>query len=133
MDQQKIIVDTSIWIEYFRNNEKYVPLIEKNLSLENILITGLIIAELLHGVKGSREYEMLSGSIAAVPYVECVYEDWIKTGKILNDLKKKGISIPLTDVLIAAVAHRENAAVFTLDRHFKDILVVTTLDLYQDK
>ena len=58
MNGQKIIIDTSIWIEYFKNNKKYVPTIETNLSLENILITGPIISELLHGVKGLREYDM---------------------------------------------------------------------------
>ncbi|MDZ7838800.1 MAG: hypothetical protein U5N58_13185 [Actinomycetota bacterium] len=41
-------------------------------------------------------------------------------------LKKKGISIPLTDALIAAVI-RNNASVLTLDKHFKDISLVTPL------
>lgn len=50
MENQRIIVDTSIWIEYFKNNQKYAPFIEDSLNLENILISGSIISELLHGV-----------------------------------------------------------------------------------
>jgi len=133
MGDQKIIVDTSIWIEYFRNNEKYAPLIDDNLNLENIVITRLIISELLHGVKSSKEYDMLSSSIVAVPYIESICEDWINTGKILYDLKKKGISIPLTDVLIASIALRSNASVFTLDKNFKDLSLITNLNIYEDK
>jgi len=121
MDNQKIIVDTSIWIEYFRNNQKYVSFIEDNLNLENILISGPIISELLHGVKSEKEYKLLSESITAVPYVECVYEDWIKIGETLYNLKKKGITVPLTDVLISVIAIKHDASVLTLDKHFKSI------------
>ena len=131
MSDQKILVDTSIWIEYFRNNEKYGSLIDDSLNLEEIVITGLIISELLHGVKSSKEYDMLSSSIVAVPYIECIYEDWINTGKILYDLKKRGISIPLTDVLIAYIAIRSSASVLTLDKHFKDISLLSALNIYE--
>jgi predicted nucleic acid-binding protein len=47
----KIVIDISIWIEYFKNNSDYVSFIEENLNLENIYIIGPIISELLHGVK----------------------------------------------------------------------------------
>jgi predicted nucleic acid-binding protein len=130
MYNKKILVDTSIWIEYFKNNKEYVPVIEKNLNLENILITGPVISELLHGVKGSKEYQMLSSSISAVPYIECIYEDWIETGKVLYRLREKGVSIPLTDVLIATIAIREEALVLTHDKHFKYISNITELKLY---
>jgi len=117
----KIIIDTSIWIEYFKNNPAYVSFIEENINLENIYITGPIISELLHGVKNEKEYLMLSRSINAIPYLDCTFEDWIKTGSILFNLRKKGKVIPLTDALISAVAVRVNAAILTLDQHFKDI------------
>ena len=117
----KIIIDTSIWIEYFKNNLDYVSFIEENLNLENIYITGPIISELLHGVKSEKEYQMLSQSIKAVPYLDCIFEDWIRTGSILFNHKKKGKIIPLTDALISAVAVRIEAAILTLDQHFKDI------------
>lgn len=130
MGHQKIIVDTSAWIEYFKNNQDYVQFIEDSLNLENILISGLIISELLHGVKSEKEYELLSESISAVPYAECIYEDWITTGEMLYNLKKKGITVPLTDVLISAIAIRYNASVLTLDKHFKSIgkIKLITLD-----
>lgn len=129
MEHQKIIIDTSVWIEYFKNNKDYVPFIEDNLNLENILISGLIISELLHGVKSEKEYKLLSESISAVPYAECIYEDWIATGEMLYNLKKKGISVPLTDVLISAIAIRYNASVLTLDKHFKSIARIKLIAL----
>jgi len=125
----KIIVDTSIWIEYFKNNPTYVLFIEENLNLENIYMVGPIISELLHGVKNEKEYLMLSGSISAILYVDCIFEDWIKAGHLLFSLKKKGRIIPLTDALISAIAIRIDAPVLTMDRHFKNIPGIKLLDL----
>ncbi len=132
MKDQKIIVDTSIWIEYFKNNQKYVPFIEDSLNLENILISGPIISELLHGVKGEKEYKLLSESISAVPFAECIYDDWIKTGEALYNLKKKGITVPLTDVLISVIAIRHDASILTLDKHFKSIDMIKLIELGRD-
>jgi predicted nucleic acid-binding protein len=124
-----IIVDTSVWIEYFKNNNDFVGFIEDNLSLDNIRITGLIISELLHGVKSSKEYLLLSEAIKAVPYIECDYQDWLKTGEILFNLKKKGKTVPLSDAIISAIALRIDASVLTLDYHFREIEDVRLIDL----
>ena len=64
---------------------------------------------------------MLFQSITAIPYLDCIFEDWIKAGSILFNLKKKGKIIPLTDAIISAVAIRVGASIITLDQHFKDI------------
>jgi len=79
-------------IEYFKNNLDYVPFIEENLNLENIYMIGLVVSELLHGVKNRKEYLMLSESISAILYLDCIFEDWIKAGGILFNLKKKSKS-----------------------------------------
>ena len=125
----KIIVDTSIWIEYFRNNKSYVNLIEENLDLENIYILGPIVSELLHGVKDEKEYDLLSRSMDSIPFLDCTYDDWANAGNILFKVKKSGISIPLTDAIIGAVALRYNASVLTLDSYFKKIKSLRVLGI----
>lgn len=126
----KIMVDTSIWIQYFRGklgqNEE---LIERGLNQNFICVTGPIVAELLQGVKSAKEYGMLGQCIDAIPYVNCEYGDWVKAGEIAFGLRKKGITIPLSDIIIAAVALRIDARVYTRDRHFEKIAAVR---LYQD-
>jgi len=125
--KQKIIVDTSIWIEYFKNTLSNSEFIEKGLNEEFIYIAGPIISELLQGVRTKKEYMMLSQSIGAVPFLNCQYYDWIDAGKISFSLRKKDIIIPLTDIIIVAIAIRNNAKIYTLDKHFKQIPAV---DLY---
>jgi tRNA(fMet)-specific endonuclease VapC len=125
----KIIIDTSVWIEYFRNNKDFVQFIEENLDMENIYITGPIISELLQGVRSSKEYESLSESLEGLPYENTVYDDWKKSGQILFDLKKKAITIPVTDAIIGSVALRLNAAILSLDSHFKHISGLKMLEI----
>lgn len=47
------------------------------------------------------------------------------TGIISLELRKKGITVPLTDVLIASVAMRCKMKIYTLDKHFPVIPGVT--------
>ena len=42
----------------------------------------------------------------------------------MQDLKHKGITVPLTDALIAVIAKRHRVDVVTLDKHFKHLPVV---------
>ena len=117
----KIIVDTSVWIEYFKNNQRYAGFIEENLYLDSIYMTGPVIAELIQGVKDDKEHLLLAKSINAIPYLECAFEDWVMAGEISFNLRKNGRIIPVTDALIAAVSIRNSAKIMTLDKHFINI------------
>ena len=124
MKKQKIIVDTSIWIEYFNNNTNIVNFIEERIMEDFLFMTGPIVTELLQGVKTEKEYEKLKNSIDAIPYLEITLGNWKKAGNISNKLRRKGIKIPLTDIIISAVAISNDAKVYSLDKHFEKIPAV---------
>lgn len=118
----KIMVDTSVWIEYFRGKLGHKEeMLERGLNQNLVFVTGPIVSELLQGVKSAKEYEMLGQCIDAIPYVNCEYGDWIKAGEMAFELRRKGITIPLSDIIIAAVAIRIGAKIYTRDQHFKKI------------
>ena len=121
MKNPKIIVDTSIWIEYFNKKTNIVNFIEERIMEDCLFMTGPIVSELLQGVKTEQEYEKLKNSIDAIPYLETTLEDWKEAGNISNKLRRKGITIPLTDIIISAVAISNNAKVYSLDKDFKEI------------
>lgn len=126
--KQKIIVDTSVWIEYFRNNEAIVKTINEGLDNNTIYIAGPIIAELLQGAKNDKELSLLSKYIDAVPCLECEMKDWADAGCISFSLRKTGITIPLTDIIIYSIARNNNAAIFTRDKHFN---LIPDIKLFQ--
>jgi len=118
---RKLLVDTSIWIEYFRGRLPDAAAIELGLGQGTVFVTGPILAELLQGVRDAGEAEQLRRCIDAIPYEECRLEDWLAAGEAAFALRRKGMVIPLTDLVIAMVAKRIGAAVYSLDKHFTEI------------
>jgi predicted nucleic acid-binding protein len=49
--------------------------------------------------------------------------DWINAGIVLQELRCKGITVPLTDALIATIAQRHQVSVLTIDKHFQHLPV----------
>ena len=117
----KIIVDTSVWIEYLKNRTTITEKLDQLLLAGHICTLGPVVAELLQGARTEKDYQLLINSISGLSYVETAVEDWIKAGTISFKLKKKGITIPITDCLIAVVAMRLNASIMSYDQHFEAI------------
>ncbi len=51
-------------------------------------------------------------------YVEAGWDDWRAAGDLGRELAAKGNKLPLTDLLVATVAGRCHARVYTSDPHF---------------
>ena len=119
---KRILVDTSIWVEYFnRPGSKYADRLAELLETEAACITGIILAELLQGAKTPAEFNLLRNSLKVVPLLKETEKTWEKVGKLSFELPRKGTVIPLTDCLIAVLAQENNCQVFTLDNYFTHI------------
>jgi predicted nucleic acid-binding protein len=125
----KYIADTTVWIEYFKQKEKVVDFIDKALDTESLAITGPIITELLQGIKSANESAMILSCIDAVPIIETSTHVWINAGLLSNELRKQGVTLPLADVLIAAIAKENDLIILTYDKHFSLIKGVSTLKI----
>lgn len=126
---QKIIVDTSIWIEYFKNNPDVVDFMEKHLLEDTVCLVGIIVSELIQGIKNEREREMIRSNLDAINYIDMKFEDWIKIGDLSNMLRKSGMTIPLTDIAIAATAIENDLMLITRDKHFKQVPNLCMMEL----
>lgn len=89
-------------------------LIENN----QVAITGVIIAELLQGVKTEKQQQQINLLINSVTSFPTQELDWVSAGLLLQELRSRGITLPLTDALIAVIAQRYQAKVLTIDKHF---------------
>ena len=114
---KKVLVDTSIWIEYFKGN-KMIQNIIHDTPLYQCYIMGPVIAELLLGIKTTNEKELLINCLHALPMLKITDDDWIDAGNTGNFLRRKGITVPLHDLIIFSVADNNNCSLFTLDKHF---------------
>lgn len=124
----EVLVDTSIWIDYFRGGDN-----SKDLDFlidENLIVTNdIFLAELIPYLKIKKQVEVIEllHEINKVPLS-------IHWGEIIEYQVKclkggaNGVGIP--DLIIAQNAKQNNCKVYSLDKHFRLLYKVLKLKLH---
>jgi len=119
--KNRILVDTTIWIEFFRTRSKIGDRLE-SLLMENAVWTcGIVMFEVVRGIKSEHEKSKILDVLTGLPYIEMTQALWQKSADLSISLKKNGLNLPLSDIFIAAVAVENDLSIFTLDQHFNQI------------
>lgn len=122
MTRREVLVDTSAWIDFFvRPASASKRTVDRLLDEDAVLLCGIVLAELLQGIKSARELRAVRTHFDALPYAEVDRPSWELAGSLSRTHRSRGLTIPLTDMVIAALALRRDAAVLTLDPHFSAI------------
>lgn len=112
-----VIVDSSVWIGYFKDNahrETLFSLIDRG----SIAINELILTELLPSIRLKHE-DALEVLLQSIPTFT-IHPDWSEIADIQTALLKNGINkVGLPDLLILQNAIQNNAAVFSDDKHMR--------------
>lgn len=118
-----VLIDTSAWVFALKKN--FHPIIKERIGkilLESdVAINGIIELELLAGAKTEQEYKRLKSRLDALYYIEADKSLWDSSSRLAFDLKRKGVSVPYTDIFIAASAIQEKAVLLHADSHFDNI------------
>lgn len=118
-----VLVDTSIWIEYFRagiNSEELDFLIDENLVVTN----DLILAELVPFLKIRNQNKLIS-LLRNIKRLDLSI-DWNQIIEYQYKCLRNGVNaVGIPDLIIAQNAIQNHCPIFSQDRHFylmKDIL-----------
>ncbi|RPJ35316.1 MAG: PIN domain-containing protein [Verrucomicrobiaceae bacterium] len=127
-----VIVDTSAWIEtHRRDGSPAVKLAVRGLLDEfEAALCGPVEMEYLGGVR-PEERERLQAWCNVLPYVRNDQKLWRKAAANFALLKKKGITAPWNDVLIATIALENGCRVYAVDKHFTAMAPLLGFHLYQ--
>jgi predicted nucleic acid-binding protein len=124
-----ILIDTSAWL--FALKKDFHPVIKERIEQllveSDIAICGMIALELLGGTKLEKEYLRLKSRLDSLVYIESDKLLWDLASKLTFDLKRKGLSIPYADIVIAASALKERTILVHADSHFDSIAHHTNL------
>jgi len=119
-----IMVDTTVWIDFFHNNlTPQVARLEAALkNSEDICFCGVILAEILQGVRADNQYLKTKQYLESLIFLPMNYSTFIKSAEIFRYLRKRGITIrkPI-DCMIAAVSVENNVPLLHNDRDFDHI------------
>ena len=116
-----IILDTSVWIEFLKNNQDYFSKISKLLESMEIMAVECIFGELLQGVKNNHERGTIINYWNYLPkkhYENIVIEAGVYSAE--NRLLDYGVG--LIDVIILMHGIKSNAKIWTLDNKFLKII-----------
>jgi len=124
-----VLVDTSIWIDYFRagkNATELEYLIDENM----IVINEVILAELIPYLKLRRQVKVINllHAINNVP-LNVNWEEIIDFQVKCLKSGANGVGIP--DLIIAQNAKQHDCDVYSLDKHFRLLNQVLNVKLYQ--
>ncbi|MBI1920324.1 MAG: PIN domain nuclease [Geobacter sp.] len=127
-----VVVDTSVWIDFFRT-----PADEAGARLEELIrgtnraaICGIILQEILQGIRERKTYEQTRQRLMFLPFLEAGRDVHLLAAEIYRGLRRKGITVPAADATIAAIAIHHGCPLFTMDSHFAVIAENSELALF---
>jgi len=120
-DECNVLIDTSAWVEFFRGTPKTADTVAKLIETGRACICGVIWYELVQGAKSDEEASHLSDRLSALQYRDITAQAWVRAGRISAGLRRKGVTLPMSDLVIGAAALEHSLEVLTLDDHFASI------------
>ena len=125
-----ILVDTSVWVDFFRNakNEHVFFLEESILNNKDICICGVILAEILQGIRNNTQYRKTKSYMQNLIFLPMDSNTFVKSAEIYRFLRQQGITIRKSiDCMIAAVAVENKIPLLHNDRDFESIKLFSEL------
>ena len=117
------LIDTSSWVEYFRERES-----EAGDNVEVLVLSGeaawcdITLVELWHGVRGTKEKRELAEMENEVELIPVNAAVWRLSSKLALRCREKGITVPLSDIITAACAATHGLELEHCDKHFNQLL-----------
>jgi predicted nucleic acid-binding protein len=130
-----ILVDTSIWIDFLRGENSLERRILHKLieDEEEISITGIILMEILQGIKDDKKHQITKNYLLEFPMYEPSGNDtYIDAARIYRECRNNGKTIRSTiDCIIAAICLENDLSVLHKDRDYDIIHECTGLKVFK--
>lgn len=115
-----ILVDTSVWIEFFRGNQEFFKLAEL-MEAQQVVTIGCIFAELLQGARSQKEVVVLMDYWANLPKL-AEEQLWVEAGLLSCQNKYYAQGVGLIDLAILTATRKNQCRLWTLDKKLQNIM-----------
>ena len=125
-----ILVDTCIWVDFFKDSDAALgDRLENLISEDRVLLSDVIRSELLVGARDKKELEELRSVLDGLKIAKIDSEIFIKAGELGFLMRREGFTLPLTDLIITAQAIHQKSKIWTYDKHFSTLEKILKIDL----
>ena len=122
MDDTRMVIDTTIFVEHLRKKNKLNSELAKLPNNSILFVSSVTVFELLTGATDSEkkfDVEEVLSDVFIIKFDRSVAE---RAAKIYRNLKGKNLMIEFRDIFIAATALTHNLPIKTLNtKHFNRI------------
>ena len=119
MSSRLTLLDSSAFIEFSRDAASGVAdAVDAALAEGRAAVCNVVAAELLSGCRSQGEYremELLLGGLEWLPVTD---ECWTRAAALGFNLRRAGITVPLTDRLVVVTARSHDVDLVHCDAHF---------------
>ena len=121
-----ILVDTSIWIEFFKGRPLYYNTLSKLLENREIIAIECVFGELLQGARSFQEKTLIKRYWSLLPKIE---EEgiWLMAGESSSYKKLHSKGIGIIDLALLSAARITQSKIWTLDKKLLSILKPTEI------
>jgi tRNA(fMet)-specific endonuclease VapC len=122
LENQLIVMDTDILIDFFSNVTPGAEIVSTLISREEAVLTSVSVFELYAGVEGKRRLKQIETLIQNLMILPLDVFEAAMAGRIYTQLKTKGQMIGTHDILIAAICLINGLPLYTKNvMHFSKI------------
>lgn len=122
------LIDTSAWIEQLRRDgdARVRRQVEALLSAGGAAWCPLVRLELWNGARGEKERTVLERMERSVPSLQIDVAVWDHAATLASGARDRGITVPVTDLLVASCARYHDIPLLHCDSHFDLIATLCT-------
>ncbi len=127
-----ILVDTSVWIDFFSSSPGRAGRELRRMidEVEAFALTGVVVTEVLQGLR--RDVNRIERYLSLWEMLEPRgFSTYCGASAIARLARSRGFSLTTIDTLIAAIALEHQASLFSLDKDFSRIARITALRLHR--
>jgi predicted nucleic acid-binding protein len=117
----EVLVDASVWIDFLRGDDDTVRALNLLIKSGRVVVCGQVLQEVLQGSRDDKAFAKLEGHMRLWHLEAEEPADFIEAARVFARLRWKGVTIPPTDCLMAAIALRRKLLLYANDRDFDDI------------
>jgi predicted nucleic acid-binding protein len=129
-----IVVDTSVWIDYFvGSDEPHVQELDRLIEEDaGIALTDVVLTEVLQGIRSDRDMARVEEGLAPFDVLRLeTLADFRRAAELYRTARQQGVTIRRTlDCLIASVCVRDGVPIHHNDQDFSRLAGCSELTVH---
>jgi len=128
-----ILIDSSAWIASFKKtgNHELKEFMRQSIVSGLAVTSSVIILELLQGCRSAGERDALKIKLESLDILSITLSVWEQAYELGFSLRRKGLTIPTVDLIIAALAIEHKSLLVHHDEHYE--MIVAQYPILQTK